>query len=168
MTIQTAELAVRVEALERQNRWLRGVGVVGLALIGAALVMGRVPSTPRVVEAEKFVVRDRRGEERIVLGLDHPTSPRHSPVRIALYNAEQESSAVLYLSDGFAGLVIATGGADGMGKRSAQVFANPKEGAGFKVNMGLKKTVVRLSADERAGGHFVLQDEAGNERFTVP
>jgi hypothetical protein len=100
MTMQTAELAVRVEALERHNRWLRRVGAVGLALVGVALVMGRVPSTPAVVEAEKFVVRDRRGEERIVLGLDHPTSPNHSPVRIALYNAEQKSSAVLYLSDG--------------------------------------------------------------------
>jgi hypothetical protein len=154
MTMQTAELAVRVEALERHNRWLRRVGAVGLALVGVALVMGRVPSTPAVVEAEKFVVRDRRGEERIVLGLDHPTSPNHS--------------AVLYLSDGFAGLVIATGRADGMGKRSAQVFANPKEGAGLKVDTGLKKTVVRLSADERASGHFVLQDEAGNVLFTAP
>jgi hypothetical protein len=60
------DLTRRLERLERQNRGLK-LGVLGAVAAACALVVvGAVPSQ-RVVEAEKFVLRDDAGRERAVL-----------------------------------------------------------------------------------------------------
>jgi hypothetical protein len=163
----------RLATLERQQRRMRRAGIVGLGLVGAALLMGQTPpppgpapSTGRVVEAEKFIIRDARGQERAVLGLDHPSSPEHSPLRLGLYNGDR-SSAILYLSDGFAGLSITTG-AEADKKQSVQLFANPREGGGFKVATGQRKEAVRIAADAEGMASLALTDKSGAVVFKGP
>ena len=165
----------RLAALERQQRRMHRAGIFGLGILAAALLMGQTPppppaaspsSTGRVVEAEKFVIRDARGQERAVLGLDHPSSPEHSPLRLGLYNGDR-SSAILYLSDGFAGLSITTGGESDK-KQSVQLFANPREGGGFKVATGQRQESVRIGVDGEGKSGLSLTDKSGTVVFKAP
>lgn len=72
-------LARRLDRLEWENRWLKRVGVTALAVIAAVVLMGQ--ATGRVVDAEKFILRDWEGRKRAelmtissgaYLGLDGP------------------------------------------------------------------------------------------------
>jgi hypothetical protein len=167
-------LAARVAVLERENRWIKRLGLAGGAIAGALLVMGQGQAPPpdapkpegRVVEAERFVVRDATGKERAVLGLDHPSAPTHSPVRIGLYN--EGSTAIMYLSDGFAGLSVTSTGGGHEGKRSVQLFANPKEGGGLKVAAGNRKAAATLSVDRAGEATLALEKSAGGVAFKAP
>ncbi len=170
MTVQMPDLDAvvrRLESVERQNRRIKGVGLIALGLVGAVFLMGQAQQKDRVVEAEQFIVRDARGQKRALLGLDHPSSPGHSPVRIGLYN-ENQSSAVMYLSDGFAGLAITAGGAEGKSNRAIQLFANPKEGTGVKVGTSVTTTAAQLSVGPRGKASFVLKDETNKVLFKAP
>ena len=157
---------LRLTRLERDNRRLRWA--VGAALFGAtcALVASvrRAPSD--TIEASRFVVRDEQGRERALLGLDHPTSPRHSPVRLGLSNPDDGSSLIVWLSGAFAGVVASTRGVDGAPLR-AEVFANPREGTGLRLATASKRAPALLSARDGAG-QIVLQDAAGRVTFTAP
>jgi len=52
----------RLVRLERENRRLKLIGLLVLAIIGSVFVMGQV-RPPAVVEAQRFTVRDSRGIE---------------------------------------------------------------------------------------------------------
>lgn len=165
--VDLAHLAKRVAVLERWNRTMKWVGITVLACLGALLLLGQARPTKKIVEADKFIVRDALGRERVVLGLDHPESPGHSPVRLGLYN-EGKSTAILYLSDGFAGLTIATGTAKAQPRQSLQLFANPKEGAGLKVAVGMGKPAVHLRAKPDGTTSLSLKDKTGAAVFEAP
>jgi hypothetical protein len=57
----------RLERLERQNRLLRRAGVVGLFLVGSLLWMGQTRPA-RILEAQKFVLRDANGKRQAEFG----------------------------------------------------------------------------------------------------
>ncbi|RPH76860.1 MAG: hypothetical protein EHM88_18855 [Candidatus Rokuibacteriota bacterium] len=62
-------MAQRVERLERdQRRWRRLATAAGIGLVAVAL-MGQKPP-PRIVEAERFILRDAAGRIRAELGVD--------------------------------------------------------------------------------------------------
>jgi hypothetical protein len=167
VTVSTETLDQRVARLERQKRWLGVLVAIIVVLLVALFALARRPSGPAaLVEAEKFVVRDREGRTRAVLGLDYATAPEHSPVRLALYNDEQRASAVLYLSEGFTGLTIKTGAPEV--ERSISLFANPKDGAGVGVSSGHGGNAVRMTADAAGAVRVVLQDAAGHVVFRAP
>jgi hypothetical protein len=162
------DLLRRLERLERRCRRLERAAGVGAVLVVAGLLVGASREPPRVVEAEKFVVRDGAGRERAMLGLDHPSSPEHSPVRLGLYNAAMQSSAVMYLSDAFGGVVVNAPGPEGKSPWSVQLFANRREGAGLKVETGLRQPAARVAADVEGRGRLLLQDGRGKVRFKAP
>jgi hypothetical protein len=167
MSATEETLDARLARLERQSRRLRGLLLVVAALVVVLLVLQRRPVCPGgVVEAEKFVVVDRAGRTRAVLGPDYPTSPEHSPIRLALYNDAQRASAVLYLSDAFAGLSIRSG-AD-QAERRIHLFANPKDGAGLSLASGHGRNAVQMSADAAGAARIVLQDASGTVVFRAP
>jgi len=158
---------LRLARLERDNRRLRWVA--GAALFGAtcALLAGvrRVPAT-ETIEASRFVVRDEQGRERALLGFDHPAAPRHSPVRLGLYNPDDGSSLIVWLSGAFAGVIATSHGADGSPLR-AETFANPQDGTGFRLAAGGRHAPAVLRARGGAG-ELVLQDPSGHVTFDVP
>jgi len=73
------ELAGRVAYLERENRNLRrwlvatGLAVCATILLGQATA---ATTTPQVLEARRFVLKDDQGRERAVLGLGADGSAR--------------------------------------------------------------------------------------------
>ena len=61
-------LVRRLENVERENRRLKRLGALVLALVASVMLMGHV-FTDRVVEAERFVLVDSGGETRAVLAV---------------------------------------------------------------------------------------------------
>jgi hypothetical protein len=157
----------RLARLERDNRRLRWVA--GAALFGAtcALLAGvRRAPTGGTIEAARFVVRDELGRERGLLGFDHPESPRHSPIRLGLYNPDDGSSLIVWLSGAFAGVIANSRGADGAPLR-AETFANPQEGTGFRLGAAGRRVPAVLRARGGAG-ELRLEDATGRMTFDVP
>jgi hypothetical protein len=71
MNDQTQEVQAilkRIDALERQNYWIKRAGLLGVLLAIAAVTMGQArPSRTmeaRIVEAERFVLKDMSGRIR--------------------------------------------------------------------------------------------------------
>lgn len=117
----------RVDRLERENRLLKRAGVAALAAIAAVMLMGQTlqSKTVKLVEAEKFLVRDTAGKPRASLGLLPDGSPslnlldKDGNIRMAvgmkpggspslnLYDKTQTNRAVLAtLPDGSPALVL--------------------------------------------------------------
>jgi hypothetical protein len=67
----TMDLEHRVARLERENRRLRLAGLLALMLMGVLFVMGQARPVERI-EAENFVVRDRRGVALASFGAAYP------------------------------------------------------------------------------------------------
>ena len=66
-------LVQRLDSLERQNRWLKRIDAILLFGIAAAFLMGQsqcnlsktgVSQASKLIEAQKFIVRDANGKER--------------------------------------------------------------------------------------------------------
>jgi hypothetical protein len=63
-------VVTRLETLERQNRRLKQVGAAALLLIGLGLVMGgQNPAKSKMMEGERFSLRDAKGKERGWFGM---------------------------------------------------------------------------------------------------
>jgi hypothetical protein len=135
------ELARRVEQLERaQRRWRRLATGAALGLVAVAL-MGQKPA-PRVVVAERFILRDAAGRARAELVVDGEQSvalrfkDADSMPRLSL--GTENGAAVLVLNEQGgrvrAGLVTLSHGApaltfyDSNGKNRAEL-ALTREGA---------------------------------------
>jgi hypothetical protein len=65
-----SKLAARIERLEKEARWIRGVGACVLILSGAFFLMGQAAPTNGVVEAKDFILRDADGKLRARLSMD--------------------------------------------------------------------------------------------------
>jgi hypothetical protein len=139
--VANLELARRVERLERaQRRWRRLATGAVLGLVAVAL-MGQKPA-PRVVEAERFILRDAAGRARAELVVDGEQSvalrfkDADSMPRLSL--GTENGAAVLVLNEQGgrvrAGLVTLSHGApaltfyDSNGKNRAEL-ALTREGA---------------------------------------
>lgn len=124
---KTETLMQRVDRLERQNRLFKRIGGFALGAIAAVVLMGQaLPSkVAKLVEAEKFLVRDTAGRPRATLGLLPDGSPslnlidQDGNIRMAvgmksegspslnLYDKTQTNRAVLAtLPDGSPALVL--------------------------------------------------------------
>ena len=57
-----AGLRERLDHLERQHRTLKRAASCAALVIAGVLLMGQATPAPRVIEAEKFVVRDPDGQ----------------------------------------------------------------------------------------------------------
>jgi len=99
-TIET--LARRLDRVERENRRMKMVGAVALAVIVAVVLMGQAasklapPGKPgKIVGAEQFIVHDARGGVRAELG----TLP-NGTVRLVLYDRGNPGETRVILSAG--------------------------------------------------------------------
>ena len=90
LTMET--LARRLDQVERENRRLKQAGVVVLAVIAAVVLMGQATKgkVAKVVEAEKFVLRDADGKGRARL-----ESLPSGLVRLALLDKDENIQSVL-------------------------------------------------------------------------
>jgi hypothetical protein len=63
------DILKRVDRLEAQNRRLKWGGISLLAVLSAFILMGQSAPTPRVIEAQRFVLKDAKGNIRAWWGL---------------------------------------------------------------------------------------------------
>jgi hypothetical protein len=61
-------ILARINRLEAQNRRLKRGSIVIMALLSCVILMGQVAPSPRVVEAQKFVLKDSDGNVRGWMG----------------------------------------------------------------------------------------------------
>jgi hypothetical protein len=101
------DLQTRVERLERQNRRMKHIGLVGLvvATLGFGLGAQKIgqPKTAEklpTLQAHHFLVKDSQDRTRIWLGM------RKDGPALTFYNEGQQELAVLRLVDGDASLVL--------------------------------------------------------------
>ena len=92
MVSTSALAAQRVERLERENRRLKRAGLVALALAAVLVLTGQARSS-RVMEANRFVLRDTSGRVRAELKTEEDLSPR-----LVLLDSHGASRAWLDLS----------------------------------------------------------------------
>jgi hypothetical protein len=87
-------------------------------------------------------------------------------VRLGLYNPDDGSSLVVWVSGAFAGVIASSHAVDGAPLR-AETFANPKEGTGFRLAGDARRAPAVLAARDGAG-RLVLGDAAGQMTFHAP
>jgi len=71
------KLVQRLDLMEHQNRHLKRIGSLVLVVIAAVVLMGQAKSSKvaKVIEAEKFVVRDMSGKVRAALQISAEGGP---------------------------------------------------------------------------------------------
>jgi len=103
---------VRLDRLEKENRCLKRIGALVVVGIAAVVLMGQAkPSkVPKVIEAEKLILRDEAG--RIRATLDGSESTRE---RFALFDVNGKARAGIWLGpDGSPALILS--GKEGEGR----------------------------------------------------
>ena len=104
---QLAELAERLDRLERQNRRIKQVAVGLLILITVGALAAAAPpekKAEKVVEADKFVVKDDKGVTRIEIGMQegHPAiilSNEKGQARVVALVGKKEARVVVVGTD---------------------------------------------------------------------
>lgn len=100
---QINTLIQRLDRLEQKNRFWKRVALLFLVIMVPAILMGQALPNRRVVEAEKFILKDTDGRVRGVLGAESPGLP---PKGLAISIIGQYGLH-LYASDGSHGVSLA-------------------------------------------------------------
>src|SRR5207249_11355005 len=90
----------RLDRLEGENRWLKGLTLMLLLAVAAMGLMGQTaPHRPlRALEAEEFLLRDSRGQVRASLGTTQ--NPSATGLQIHNANGKPRTRLTLELKDG--------------------------------------------------------------------
>ena len=92
-TSDLPEILIRLGRLEAQNRKLKWGGVSILVVLSGFVLMGQSAPTPQVIEAQRFVLKDAKGNVRAWLGLFGKGS------ELVLGNVNKESKMSLKVSE---------------------------------------------------------------------
>src|SRR5258708_25099839 len=87
------DILIRLGRLEAQNRKLKWGGVSILVVLSGFVLMGQSAPTPQVIEAQRFVLKDAKGNVRAWLGLFGKGS------ELVLGNVNKESKMSLKVSE---------------------------------------------------------------------
>jgi len=163
----------RLERLERQNRLLKRAGVIGLFLVGSLLWMGQTRPV-RMLEAQRFVLRDANGKRQAELGqIDG------SPA-LVFFDSAGRMTALFGMESGEPHIVIygpsvekivsitrtASGGSLALHDHSGNPRLNLSVGAsgpaiGLLSKRGEAKCAVGMTADEEPFMHLFGRREHG-------
>lgn len=95
------DLVERLDRLERENHWLKRIGALAVVVISGVFMMGQALPKNRIVEAEKFVLKDTGGKVRAILGAASPYTKAPFAELIALPATRLEGYGLhLYGADG--------------------------------------------------------------------
>ena len=154
-------LADRVSRLEHEARWWRRIAGVGGVLVVAAGLLGQTATGPaKVVEAERFNVRDTAGKVRALLGTtsDGGTS-------LLLYNANGVNQAGLgVMPDGSASVFLANPA--GRTVTELTLYRDGTPTLVFRDSNGKTRTLMGTATDGYPFAYFL--DSAGNNTWKAP
>jgi hypothetical protein len=174
-----ATLVERIEALEREKRQLVWVGVAFVAsalllLVGTVAMMRR----PKVLEAERFVLKDKGGQVRALLSLAPDGSPSLALLdakgrdHLRLHGTIDGTSALELYSRGDLGLYMSSSSGGSMMSLSDRkhragvgMYLWPDSTAGLALNSGEQGVHLAAQPDGLAG--IMVADENGKERGRV-
>jgi hypothetical protein len=141
MTPEVEMLTKRVGRLERENRFLKLIGI-GCALGIAVLLLVGADKTPRTIEAEKIILRDSQGRARVTIG-----TPEFAGVAIDM----KATDPAIWLTDE-------------QGEDRAALT-----GDGLRFGDGRHKPLVEIISDPRPGGSALrFYDSNGKLSQSVP
>jgi hypothetical protein len=87
----------RLEKVERENRWMRRIGMVAAAVAAAVFLIGQAKEKePQDLEVRSLKVKDRDGKARVTLGTDADGVPHlrfadeHGKLRAMLGTLEED------------------------------------------------------------------------------
>jgi hypothetical protein len=154
----------RVERLEKQNRWMKRMGVVAILPAVALLISGQAKvDTKKTVEATEFVLKDTNGGVRAKLGMGAVLLMKNGP-GLVLYDEHGQERASVGTSDEETRIDVSSGGT-----LTSSTFSSMWAGMPGKTGSGVGSTgpsgVVRMNLDGGvAGGPQIgLQDKEGYE-----
>lgn len=152
----------RLDRVERENRRLKEVGSVVLVAVASLVLMGQaVPNVAKVVEAERFVLRDASGKLRAELAVDD-----NGAAYLSILDREGKGSRamVAVLPNGSGGLVVS----DREGKATAQLDLGLFDGD--KPGLRLFQEGLRAELALRSDGtaHLSLSDKGGKVIWQAP
>jgi hypothetical protein len=90
---ETQTILTRLEKVEAQNRRLKVCGVALATVLSALVLMGQASAPPKVIEAERFVLKDSKGNIRGWMGLFGEGS------ELTLGNTSKQPMMTLKVSD---------------------------------------------------------------------
>jgi hypothetical protein len=126
MDLQTIQ--ARLEKLEAQNRKLKLVGFAGLIVLGAGIVMAQSAPTPKVIEAQRFVLKDPHGNIRAWLGVIGEGS------ELVLGNSSKQPMMTLQVSD-----------------KAADLHFQGKENSGMNLGLDLGVPAIAMAGSSGSG-----------------
>ena len=159
------EVDERLHRLERENRAFKRLFALALACVLVLIAAGfdRADDVKKVVEAERFVLRDANGKERIRMSAD----AADQAASIMLFNSEQKVVAVLYADDREKSSVLTLQNPDA----SAFTCLNMKEDGTthFSVEKADKKVLcsIGMHGNDKLPKVFIL-DRDGNVKYEAP
>jgi hypothetical protein len=178
----------RVNNLETQNRRLKWSGLSLLVVFSALVLMGQATPTPKVIEAQRFVLKDGKGNVRAWLGLFGKGSELtlgniNKQPKMTLKVSEDASDLHFYGSDNsgmnlgvdLGNPAIAMAGADGNG--GADITFSPsgpaitvqdREGFSTVVGAVQLKASPRGEAKHPSAASVILLDKAGKIIWKAP
>lgn len=148
------KLVRRLDQVERDNRRLRLTGALALAVIAGMVLMGQATprKVPKMVEAEKFVVRDTDGKSLAELGSIQGSSFLHLTDR-----SGSGSVSISVVADGPKRLQLW----DKHGPRAEMIVQTDGE-SGLRIMD--KKGVYRISLDVQSDGLPIMRVADKNSR----
>jgi hypothetical protein len=151
------KMVQRIDRLEKENRWLKHIGVLVLVGIAAVVLMGQAMSSrvAKVIQAEKFVLRDSSGRIRAELSTLHGGEPS-----LVLFDKSLITRAVLGVINGSPRLDIY----DGNGMRRAVLGATLDGSPRLELYNPDGERRARLGLHANMA-NFALYDETGKTRF---
>jgi len=178
----------RLERLEAENRRLKVCGTVLAVAIAAFVLMGQAVARPKVVEAERFVLKDSSGNIRGWMGLLKEGS------ELTLGNIDRQPMMTLQVSEKASDLhfqgqensgmnlgvdfgvpAIAMAGSGGSGQAMLRVKdVGPtfglRDSRGFSATVGVPETELNgtTKSDKRSAASVRLLDKGGNVLWSAP
>jgi hypothetical protein len=113
-------LAERVARLERENRRLKQGGLALTVAAGVALLMGQAAPRNLLVRAQRIVVTDENGNDRIVLGA------AKDKAGVQVLSGDGKATAVLAVSQDSAGVSVT----DESGRHRVTLGKHLRQGGG--------------------------------------
>jgi hypothetical protein len=154
----------RVDRLEKQNRWMKLMGVVAILSAVVLLVSGQAKvDAKKTVEANEFVLKDTNGVVRAKLGMGLVFPLKDGP-GLVLYNEGGHERAAVAASEEQAQIRLTSGGPVTSFASSSMWAGLPgKDGSGVAITG--PSGVVRMNLDGAVigGPQIALQDKEGYE-----
>jgi len=149
-------LEQRLDDLERSNRNMRA-GLATCLVVGIALfTSGARPSAPKVLEAEKIILRDAKGNERGQLFANEKSWG------LVLFTESGQQGVGLVASTTVNGLIISD--QDGYGR---QMFTSDKNQSTWGMFHPGSKLAQLEIADKLAGTEIVVRDRSDVQRVEL-